>query len=297
MTIEQSYKNFIEQLKDIYEEREAENIADWIFESEGIKRIDRITNKQKPLDQLSKQINQKLQQLLEHKPVQYVLEEAWFYKMKLFVNGHVLIPRPETEELVEWVIEDVRSRMYDVRSKKPANIKHQRSDIVRIIDVGTGSGCIAIGLKKELPNAEVFAIDVSGDGLSVATKNATNQKTEIIFLQIDFLNEHSWQSLKSFDIIVSNPPYIPEQEKVKLDKNVIDYEPHVALFVDDNDPFIFYEKIASFADEHLKARGKIYVEVHEDYAYEVQKIFEEKNVTTEIRKDIYGRERMIKAYK
>ena len=282
MTLEKSYKNFVERLKSIYEEREAENIADWVFESEEIKRLDRITNKQKQLDNLAKErINNKLEHLLEHKPVQYVLKEAWFYKMKLFVNEHVLIPRPETEELVEWIVTEFRA---------------QQSEF-RILDIGTGSGCIAIALKKELPKAEVYAIDVSEDALAVANKNATDLNTEINFRQIDFLNELNWESFPSFDVLISNPPYIPLREKTKLDKNVAQHEPHLALFVEDNDPFIFYRKIAAFAGEHLNINGKIFAEVHEDYSKEVEEIFIAKNFKTEIRKDIYGRERMIKAFR
>jgi release factor glutamine methyltransferase len=299
MTIDEEYKKFVEQLKAIYDQRESENIADWVFESiANNKRSDRIIDKQKQFSNvIILQLNAAMQQLLECKPVQYVVGEVWFYKMKLFVNEHVLIPRPETEELVEWVVEDVRSTMYDVRSKKNINIQHPTSDIVHIIDVGTGSGCIAIALKKELPDAEIFAIDVSDEALKVAKQNALDQNASINFLQLDFLNEEVWPSLPSFNIIISNPPYIPENEKRKLDKNVVDHEPHLALFVADNDPFIFYKKIAAFADKHLNKAGKIFVEVHEDFSVEIQKIFAEKNFTTEIKKDIYGRERMIKASK
>ena len=299
MTIGEIYKQFVEELKTIYDERESANIADWVFESiANNKRSDRIVDKQKQFnDAIIQHLNLTLQQLLAHKPVQYVLGEAWFYKMKFFVNEHVLIPRPETEELVEWVVEDVRSTMYDVRYKKPVNIVHRTSDILHILDIGTGSGCIAIALKKELAGAEIFAIDVSEDALSVAKKNAVDQNALINFLQLDFLDEKLWASLSSFDIIISNPPYIPEDEKSKLAKNVVNHEPHLALFVNDNDPYIFYKKIATFAEKYLNENGKVFVEVHEDFAKEVQQIFADKNFTTEIRKDIYGRERMVCAYK
>ncbi len=312
MTIDELYKHFVEQLKIIYDERESANIADWVFESiTNSKRLDRILDKQKQLSNSKiKELNTALQKLLAHKPVQYVLGEAWFYKMKLFVNEHVLIPRPETEELVEWVVEDVRGTGYDirsvedvrgtgydVRSKKSINIQHRTSNIVHILDIGTGSGCIAIALKKELPDAEIFAIDVSEEALHVAKKNAENKNAPINFLQIDFLNEGSCTSLPLFNIIISNPPYIPENEKSKLAKNVVDHEPHIALFVKNDYPFIFYKEIVFFAERHLIQTGKIFVEVHENYAKEVQQIFADKNFTTEIRKDIYGRERMVCAYK
>ena len=299
MILQEFYIHFFKQLQNIYDKREAENISDWVFENIATsKRSDRVANDQIQItDSTCNQLNIALEKLLIHTPVQYVLGEAWFYKMKLKVNEHVLIPRPETEELVEWVVEDVRNTKYDVRSKKDINIVHPISDIVHILDIGTGSGCIGIALKKELPLAEIFAIDVIENALNVAQQNAADQNVKINFSKIDFLNELSWTSLQSFNIIVSNPPYIPEKEKAKLNKNVADHEPHVALFVPDNDPFIFYKKIASFAQDHLDPYGKIFVEIHEDYSNEVQKIFTEENFKTEIRKDIYGRERMIKASK
>lgn len=279
MTIEQIYKDYTEQLKNIYNERETTNIADWVFESiAGIKRIERTINKQKELNNIiTEKLHNVLKQLLQHKPVQYVLGETWFYKMKLFVNEHVLIPRPETEELVEWVLRELK----------------MKNEKLKIIDIGTGSGCIAIALKKELPGADILAIDVSAEALSVAQKNALDLNTNVELLQLDFLDEHNWNKLSLFNVIVSNPPYIPEKEKNSLQKNVVVYEPHSALFVSDDEPFIFYKKIALFAIKHLDADGKIYVEVHEKYAGEVTKIFSQHNFRSTIKKDIYGRERMI----
>ncbi len=288
MTIDESYKHFVKDLQTIYDERESNNIADWVFENVGIKKLDRITAKQQQLSNSTlTQLNNKLEQLLTHKPIQYVLGEAWFYKMKFSVNEHVLIPRPETEELVEWVVTEIRNKKLEIRNKKVSN------STFTILDIGTGSGCIAIALKRELQKAQLYAIDISNDALLVAKQNAADQNEEINFLQLDFLNERDWSLLPSFDFIVSNPPYIPENEKSKLAKNVVDHEPDVALFVTDNDPFIFYKKIASFADNHLKEKGKIFVEVHEDYSLDVQKIFTKNNFKIEKRKDMYGRERMI----
>lgn len=302
MTIDESYKHFVKELKIIYDERESNNIADWVFENTGIKKLDRITAKQQQLSHLTLiQLSNKLEELLTHKPVQYVLGEAWFYKMKFRVNEHVLIPRPETEELVEWVVEEIRNKKAEIRNKKgdeltPDSYRDHNSQLA-LIDIGTGSGCMAIALKKEIPDAEIFAIDVSENALQIARQNAQDQNTVINFLQLDFLNEDQWPLLPLFDSIVSNPPYIPEGEKSKLAKNVVEYEPHLALFVQNNDPFIFYKKIALFANKHLKEKGKVFVEVHEDYSNEVQQIFAKKNFTTEIKKDIYGRDRMVKAYR
>ena len=225
MTISEKYKNFVQQLTAIYDEREASNIGDWVFESiAGINKAGRVKGMQEPLNHSTvEHLDKSLKQLLSHRPVQYVLGEVWFYKMKLKVNEHVLIPRPETEELVESVIKDSRIL----------------NSPLHILDIGTGSGCIAIALQKQLPLIHVTAIDVSEDALAVAMENAREQNVEINFLQIDFLNNGSWKQLPSFDIIISNPPYIPSSEKSQLAKNVTDHEPHLALFVDDDDPFIF----------------------------------------------------------
>jgi release factor glutamine methyltransferase len=281
MTTGKAYSDFVTRLKSVYDEREADNIADWVFEKvTGSKKLERRLNRNgelKEKDFLQLQIY--LRQLLQHKPVQYVLQEAWFYKMKFCVNENVLIPRPETEELVEWIIEDSKSA-----GSKSTNI----------IDIGTGSGCIAVSLKKELKNSKITAIDTSEKALQVAKQNSTELHAEIDFIQIDFLKEE-WKQLPTFDIIVSNPPYIPLKEKDFLAKNILEYEPSLALFVQNNHRFIFYEKISEFAKSHLNGGGKIYVEVHENYAQEVKDIFETAGFTAQTKKDIYGKERMVKA--
>ena len=287
MTVDEVYRQFVARLKAIYDEREAENIADWVFENiAAINRLHRVTEKDKVLsDPTNNKLQLALQQLLQHRPVQYVLGETWFYKMKLRVNEHVLIPRPETEELVEWVVEEVRNRR-----------DHHQSPC-SVLDIATGSGCIAIAVKKELASASVCAVDVSEGALAMARQNAAEQNAAIAFVQLDFLDVGSWDQLPSFDIIISNPPYIPETEKMHLAKHVVDHEPHLALFVTDDDPFIFYKKIAAFAHMHLKKRGSIFVEVHEGYAIPVQQIFVDKEFKTEIKKDLFGRERMIRVSK
>jgi release factor glutamine methyltransferase len=286
MTTEQCYNDFLNQLTSIYDKRETANITDWVFENiTSFKRLERSMNRNVELEKgATEKLQKYLAELLQHRPVQYVLNEAWFYKMKFYVNEHVLIPRPETEELVEWIIGDLRSLKYNVRYGE-----------FNVLDLGTGSGCIAVSIKKEVENIDVTAIDVSGEALEVANKNADALKAKINFVQIDFLNESLWSSLGVYDIIVSNPPYIPENEKEKLAKNVTAFEPDIALFVENNNPFIFYEKIAKFAQSHLKINGKIFVEIHEEYSKEVQKIFSARNFKTQIRKDIYRRERMLQA--
>jgi release factor glutamine methyltransferase len=279
MTIAQAYNDLRTELKKVYGEREAENIADWVFENvTGQKRWERKNNRSEISKNHWDKLNECLKELLKHKPVQYVLNEAWFYKRKFFVDENVLIPRPETEELVEWIIESARD-----------------NENFEIIDIGTGSGCIPVSLKKELQNVNVTAIDISEKALHVAKKNAKELKAEINFKLIDFLSADDLSSLLKYDIIVSNPPYIPIAEKEILAKNVTEFEPGIALFVDNNNPYIFYEKIAEFSKSHLKDDGRIYVEVHEEYAKNVKGIFEKAGFTSTIKKDIYGKERMVSA--
>jgi release factor glutamine methyltransferase len=267
------------QLQKIYSLSEATAITDWVFEKMvSLKRTDILKNPEKKITASADSLIQKtLQELLLHKPVQYILGEAWFYHMKIKVNEHVLIPRPETEELVEQLIKDRKSKLTD-----PA-----------ILDIGTGSGCIPIAIKKNLPASIVTGIDVSKDALVLAKENAALHNAHISFKQTNFLDEMAWSNLGLFDIIISNPPYIPVHEKEKLGKNVTDFEPHLALFVPGNSPLVFYEKIAAFGRDHLLPNGKIYLEIHEDFAKETAALFMKNYQTVMIKKDMYGKERMV----
>jgi release factor glutamine methyltransferase len=279
MMIKDLYRNFLVALQKIYSLGEATAITDWVFDKmASLKRTDILKNPDKLITPVAGKLIQKtLQELLLHKPVQYVLGEAWFYRMKFKVNEHVLIPRPETEELVEQLIKDRKSKLTD-----PA-----------ILDIGTGSGCIPIAIKKSLPASKVTGIEVSTNALEVAKENAALHNAHIHFLHMDFLDESAWPSLPLFDIIISNPPYIPIHEKEKLGKNVTDFEPHLALFVPDKSPLLFYEKIAAFGRRHLLPNGKIYLETHEDHAKETAALFLNQYQTVMIKKDLYGKERMI----
>ncbi len=286
MATDQFYNHFLKELTSVYEEREAANITDWVFENvTQLKKWERRGKSKKINDEQSSKLKKYLDELLSNKPIQYVLNEAWFYKMKFFVNECVLIPRPETEELVSLVVNDVRSSKYDTQSRE-----------LQILDIGTGSGCIAISIKKELPGTNLIAIDVSEEALLVAKKNADDLQVKIEFVKNNFLDEIAWHHPDKYDVIVSNPPYIPQGEKKTLAKNVTAFEPGIALFVSDDDPFIFYTKIAKFGRSYLNVEGKIYVEIHENYAREVCKIFADHGFETESKKDIYGNDRMIKAY-
>ena len=279
MNSKELYRNFLVELQTVYDLSEATVITDWVFENIAhIKKADLIKN---PLQTVPapvlKKIAEKREELLQHKPVQYVMGNTTFYNMQFQVNNKVLIPRPETEEMTHMVANNYRFEQKQLS----------------ILDIGTGSGCIAIALKKNLPSSKVIALDVSEAALEIARINAITNKTNIQCTLFDFLDESRWPELMLFDIIISNPPYIPDKEKSLLDKNVVDHEPHTALFVPDNNPLLFYEKIAKFGRSHLNYNGKIFVETHEDYTQDVAKLFSTSYQQVIVKKDMFGKERMV----
>lgn len=281
MTIQEAVKFSREQLETIYEAGEAEAITDWLIEHQtGHKRFGRNSHLSKIMDQ--KDINllkERIARLLTHEPVQYVLNEAWFCGLKFYVDQSVLIPRPETEELVEWIISDCKFPLGSMR----------------ILDVGTGSGCIAISLKKRLGRSEVWACDKSQPALEVARKNAEILGLNVNFLEKDFLDHQELGGLPGFNIIVSNPPYIPENDRSTMGKNVVDYEPESALFVPDQDALIFYRAIAEAGKTKLYPQGFIYVEIHESLGQEVLNCFKNAGYQAELKKDMQGKDRMVRA--
>jgi release factor glutamine methyltransferase len=284
MTIQEAEKYLSFQMADIYEKREAATIADWVMESiTGWKKLDRIARKDLVVAEDSMTVLRRIKsELVAHRPVQYVLQEAYFCGLKLYVDENVLIPRPETEELVVWVLEYI--------GKAKTNL--------RILDVGTGSGCIPIAIKKKQQASTLYACDISQEALEIAEKNAGDHNTSITFLQTDILNPPSWHQLPDCDIIVSNPPYIPVTDKINMRQNVLLFEPHIALFASDQDPLIFYKMIADCGNEILLPEGKLFVEIHEDSGENVAEIFRHRSyVNIEIRKDLYGKERMVTAQK
>ena len=287
MTIHEANLQLVFRLYEIYDDREASNIADLVMENvTGWKRIDRVTNKQVRMsDVMTQQLDKYTQDLLKHKPVQYVLHEAWFGGMKLYVDENVLIPRPETEELVDLIVKDIKT-------KKNPVLKEEKE--IQILDIGTGSGCIPITIKKNLPHAEAYAIDISDKALEVAKRNAIENKVNVNFVLSDILDESTWNQFSSFDCIVSNPPYIPSTEKKLMSDNVTKFEPHVALFVPDNDPLKFYKVIARFAEKKLSPGGSVFVEAHENFAEEVKKVFSFLG-DVQIKKDMQGKERFVVA--
>ncbi len=286
MTIGEAYKQLSLLLGAVYDSREARNIANLVIENitcfSGSERIvhqhENITNYQQD------SLQQMTTELLAHKPVQYVLHEAYWYKMKWYVDEHVLIPRPETEELVDWIIEDSQQARYDVRCT--------------MLDVGTGSGCIAIALKKNLPKTKVLAADVSAEALNVAKRNALANEAEIEFIKMNALEAKDWEALPALDFIVSNPPYIAQSEASLMNDNVLKYEPHLALFVPDDNPLLFYEAISTFGWHCLKNGGKLFFEINELLGDEVAQLLSTKGYENiEIKKDLQNKNRMVKAEK
>lgn len=232
-------------LRDLYDERETANIIAELFKQfKSWNRAEMVINQGNHLSESEiLKFHFALKKLIVGEPLQYVLGKSWFCGIELEVNSSVLIPRPETEELVNLIL------------------KENKKNIPKIIDLGTGSGCIAVALKKNIADAIVYAVDISKEALTCAKKNAIAQHTDIHFLQKDILHEELGD-LK-FDIIVSNPPYIPHEEEQEMRPQVVNFEPHVALFVPNNNALVFYKRIIELAKKHLLPNGKIYVEIHE----------------------------------
>jgi release factor glutamine methyltransferase len=280
MKIKQYRTQFIKELSPFYDAYEAESFFYLILEDKHkLRQIDLALNHELTFSESDFVLwDSLLAQLKKEVPIQYLLGKTNFYGLDFEVNENVLIPRPETEELVEWIITE--------------NSKVEKSKKIKILDIGTGSGCIAISLAKNLPNAEVYAIDVSKKAIETAKRNAVNNGVDITFVMLNILEEETLKC--NFDIIVSNPPYVRNLEKQEIKKNVLDYEPHLALFVEDNDALVFYKKIASLAQNNLKENGQLYFEINQYLGEETKELLETldfKNI--ELRKDIYDNDRMI----
>lgn len=277
MKITTAYTNLSNALATVYDEREGQLIAQYVFED--------VFNISFPIkkDFFSLEEMTKFKtiqsRLLLAEPWQYIVGQADFYGLKFNVDQRVLIPRPETEELVYHIIQTIK--------KSSIRTPH-------ILDIGTGSGCIPITLKKELPQSIITAIDISTDALEVAKANAKQNDTLVNFKEFDILNTQNWAELGYFDLIVSNPPYIPFIEKNLMRKNVLDFEPSIALFVENEKPLIFYEKIAQFAQQHLNKNGHLYFEINEylsNPTLEILTKYSFKNIT--LHQDINGKDRIL----
>lgn len=279
MQLKQYKSYFSEELKLVFPQTEVDSFFFLLIEEYlDLKRIDLILQ---PNIEISSDIKELLDKALERlkkeEPIQYILGKTEFYGLPFKVNENTLIPRPETEELVEWILEEI-------------NVNDKRN----ILDIGTGTGCIPISLKKNLPNSNISAIDVSEEALEIAKQNAKLNEVEISFINEDILKTKRLNGM--FDIIVSNPPYVRELEKVEIKNNVLKNEPHLALFVKDDNPLLFYKKIADLAKSNLAKNGLLFFEINQYLGSETVDMLKSKGFTQiELQKDVFGNDRMIKA--
>lgn len=276
-----AFKNhFFATLQDEYPKEETGSFF-FILLQEFCKltRLDLALDPQRELTEAQKQkLEQALDRLQDHEPIQYITGSTEFFGLNFKVDKNVLIPRPETEELVQWVLEESDS-----------------SVALRVLDIGTGSGCIAISLAKNLPQAKISAIDISEEALNVARENGELNQVSVEFLQKDILNTDPLP--QQYDLIISNPPYVRELEKTEMQRNVLEHEPETALYVKDNDPLIFYRKITLLAAKHLNPGGKLYFEINQYLGKETEALLAEKNFQTRLKKDIFGVDRMLRGIK
>lgn len=269
------------ELSELYPQTEMRGFIRLIFEHVcGMSYTEQMLRRKEEISSSSKkEIEKIVHRLKNHEPIQYILGETEFYGMRLEVAPGVLIPRPETEELVQWVVDSAKE------------------DSQTILDIGTGSGCIALALKNELKNARVSAIDFSGKALEIARENARKNQLSVEFIQVDILN---WQNYnwKVFDIIVSNPPYVRDQDKAAMFPNVLEFEPEAALFVSDENPLQFYRRIGAFAQSYLKTGGELFFEINENLGAETIDLLQYLNFRDIVlKKDINGKERMLRCRK
>lgn len=274
------YQFYIEKLQTIYDIDESVAISNNVFEELLLVKPHQIKILNIDIsDEEESILITILDRLLSHEPLQYILGKAWFYGNKFLINKHTLIPRSETEELVELVIK---------------TLNHSNFKTPKILDIGTGSGCIAISLKLAIPNSNVFALENSQEALFIAKQNAKELNAAINFIEDDILNIANPLTNQLFDVIVSNPPYILEKEKVEIETNVLAFEPHEALFVNNNEPLVFYEAIANYALHYLKTNGFLFFEINQQYGNQTTAMLQDKGfLDIKLLQDINGNDRMI----
>ena len=288
ITLRAARQRLRQSLTPLYGERESTFIADLVLEqvTGWSKEYARMQPDAELSPPMAEYIDLHLKDLLRWRPVQYVLGEAWFMNMRFKVDERVLIPRPETEELVEWVTSAVKEEMMGRIGQR------------RILDIGTGSGCIPIALKSTLSEASIWSLDASEDALALARENARILRADVHFLHVDVLDDRSLPEIPEVDIIVSNPPYVLENDRADMRPNVIDWEPHMALFVEGSDPLLFYHRIAELGLMKLSERGQVFVEIQETMSDAVVSLFRARGYREiEARRDLSGRDRMVKARK
>lgn len=279
MTIIETREKIFKALSGYYDDNEIRNFSDLLFFH--LLNYSKIELRMKGNEVISQQdvktLDEMLTRLMAFEPIQYILGETFFYDLRFRVSPHVLIPRPETEELVDWVLKDYAGKK------------------VKVLDIGTGSGCIAVTLAKNLPLAEISGCDIDEKAIEISLLNARSNETQVSFFLFDVLNPFPTQD-KRYNVLVSNPPYVRESEKALMQANVLHYEPHKALFVTDDDPLLFYKAIADLGHEILLPGGSIYCEINEKFPEETLRIFYNRSYkTAEMRPDINGKPRMIKA--
>lgn len=279
MTLHESKQNLKQELAEQFDPIELNSLLSMLFEHiTGFNQLQQVLHKNDILSETQiNDLKKNAKELALGKPIQYILGKAWFLGKEYIVNENVLIPRPETEELVAWIIE------YAEIINKP----------LHIIDIGTGSGCIPIALKTALPDCTISGLDISQPALAVAQLNAKQLNTSIDWIQEDILMSASLPGY--YDIIISNPPYIPFNEKVNMQVQVKNFEPALALFVTNEDPLIFYRIIAGLAKQNLNPNGQLFFEMHYDQGKAIISMFEEMGYHAELRQDMFGKDRMIRA--
>ncbi len=293
------------ELDEIYQKEEVDSFFYLLIEH--YLHLERFVLALQPNLTISKKEEQPLFEALTllklERPVQYIIGNTHFMGLDFEVSENVLIPRPETEELVRWILDEVRNTKYEVSSSPLNNhsvakriridMRGNKNNNIKILDIGTGSGCIAISLAKNIPEAKVYALDVSKDALEIAKRNAAKNETVVEFIQADILEFPELQD--RFDMIVSNPPYVREIEKKEIQKNVLENEPDLALFVSDENPLIFYKAIAHFAKRHLNSGSSLFLEINQYLGKETRDLLEHHNFSEiELRKDMFGNDRILK---
>ena len=284
MTLKEFRLFFTNALKEKYPKTEIAAFFFLLLENKlNLQRIDTVLKPDFIIDNtILSELKSTVKRLQKEEPIQYILGETEFYGLPFIVNKNTLIPRPETEELVEWILLEI------------AKIQGCITPTLSVLDIGTGTGCIPISLAKNLTDVKITAIDISPEALKVAKQNATLNNVEITFLEMDILKTHQLE--KQYDIIVSNPPYVRELEKAEIKNNVLQNEPHLALFVEDHTPLIFYAKIADLAKKYLTKEGILFFEINQYLGKETIEMLEQKGFkNVELKKDIFGNDRMIKA--
>lgn len=278
-TISELQRKLVRDLSALFAENEAISVSTIVLDHLNITREDILRNPNRIANNETQvEIKKIVDQLQQNKPIQYILGKTFFYDLEFKVNSEVLIPRPETEELTHYIIKENNK-------KNPV-----------ILDIGTGSGCIAIALSVNIPNSIVLGMDVNIDTLNVARENAFRNNSKVMFIHGNILNCKSLKGTKWIDLIVSNPPYVTLEDKKKMSSNVVDYEPERALFVPQNDPLLFYKHIIKFAEFNLSTNGEIWVEINENFGQETAKLFIEQGYeNVDLRKDLQGKNRFIKA--